>query len=230
MFNLVLPRQVGSHSPRPGTVLKPSRCDGPSPRAALDRLLRALQHHHPETVRHALRVRHYALRLATALGLDRRQRQQLGLAATLHDLGKMALPRAVLDKPAALTAEEFRLVQEHPATAERFLAPFLRDREVLAAIRGHHERFDGTGYPDGLRGRAIPLLARVLAVADCYDAMTSDRPYKPALPRAQAAEALARAAGTQLDPELVELFLQGIAHPCASRGAGLAPAPEGKVA
>jgi HD-GYP domain-containing protein (c-di-GMP phosphodiesterase class II) len=123
----------------------------------------------------------------------------------------------VLQKPGRLTAEESLRVQRHPAAGERLLAADVRDPVVLAAIRHHHERHDGAGYPDRLRGERIPLLARVLALADCYDAMRSDRPYRPGLSRAAALAAVRQAAGTQFDPRLTAAFLaleEGPARAC----------------
>jgi diguanylate cyclase len=179
--------------------------------------MRALGEHDPETVGHCWRVRRHALRLAVALGLGRGACRQLAVAAVLHDVGKVEVPRAVLQKPGRLTAEESLRVQRHPAVGERLLAADVRDPVVLAAIRHHHERHDGTGYPDRLRGEAVPLLARVLALADCYDAMRSDRPYRPGLSRPAALAAVRQGAGTQFDPRVAAAFLaleEGPARAC----------------
>jgi HD-GYP domain-containing protein (c-di-GMP phosphodiesterase class II) len=179
--------------------------------------MRALQAHDPETVGHCWRVRRQALRLAVALGLGRGACRQLALAAVLHDVGKVEVPRTVLQKPGRLTAEESLRVQRHPAAGERLLAADVRDPVVLAAIRHHHERHDGAGYPDRLRGEHVPLLARVLALADCYDAMRSDRPYRPGLSRPAALAAVRQGAGTQFDPHLAAAFLaleEGPARAC----------------
>src|SRR4029077_19378264 len=131
---------------------------------------------------HSLRVRLYSLKLADALGLNPRERKLLSLAATLHDIGKVGIPEAVLNKPGPLNEQEYRVIQEHPVIGERILTPIIRNKTVLAVIRGHHERMDGRGYPDGLAGTEIHLLARVLTVADCFDAMTTSRAYRGALP------------------------------------------------
>jgi HD-GYP domain-containing protein (c-di-GMP phosphodiesterase class II) len=151
-------------------------------------------------------VRGYALRLGEAVGLDSRQRRLLSLAAKLHDIGKVGVPDAILHKPAALDADEDRVVREHPVIGERILAPVIRHREVLAAIRGHHERLDGRGYPDGLRGEAVPLLARLIAIPDCFDALTTSRAYRAALPAGQALAILDAGAGSHFDPEFVRAF------------------------
>jgi HD-GYP domain-containing protein (c-di-GMP phosphodiesterase class II) len=181
------------------------------------RWLRALAVHDPETVGHCWRVRRHTLRLAVALGLGRGASRQLALAAVLHDVGKVEVPRTVLQKPGRLTAEELLRVQQHPVAGERLLAADVRDPVVLAAIRNHHERHDGAGYPDRLRGETVPLLARVLALADCYDAMRSDRPYRPGLSRPAALAVVRQGAGTQFDPHLAALFLaleEGPARAC----------------
>ena len=179
--------------------------------AAIDSLVRTLEARDRNTSGHSMRVRSYVLRLADALGLDRRLRRQLGLAAKLHDIGKVGLPENVLNKTGALTPQELIVVREHPVIGERILAPIIRSRRVLSAIRGHHERFDGQGYPDGLRGEAIPLLARILTVADCFDAMTSVRAYRDALSWSDAKEVLRQGAGTQFDPAFVKPFLAALA-------------------
>ena len=179
--------------------------------SAVASLVRAMEERDLYTAGHSRRVRAYALGLAEALHLDARQRRLLSLAAQLHDIGKVAVPDAILRKPAALADEEAAVVREHPVTGERILAPIVRSRAVLAAIRGHHERLDGTGYPDRLRGEHIPLLARVMAIPDCFDALTSQRAYRAALPPAQALGILQAGAGTHFDPELVRAFL-AVAH------------------
>jgi response regulator RpfG family c-di-GMP phosphodiesterase len=175
--------------------------------SAITSLARAVEERDPYTAGHSRRVRAYALELAHALRLDARRRRQLSLAAQLHDIGKISIPDHVLNKPARLTDEEFHTVQLHPATGERILAPVLRNKAVLAAIRGHHERLDGTGYPDGLRGMQVPLLARLIAIPDCFDALTTSRAYRAALPLEDALGVLQDGAGRHFDPELVRLFV-----------------------
>lgn len=175
--------------------------------SAIDSLVRLLEARDPYTSGHSLRVSGYTMRLGERLDLDEKTRSRLKLAAKLHDIGKVGLPESILNKPAKLTPEEFMLVRKHPVTGERVLAPIIRSRHVLAAIRGHHERFDGLGYPDNLRGGNIPLLARIIAIADCYDALTSSRAYRHAMSEAAALQIIQHGAGTQFDPELVPLFI-----------------------
>lgn len=125
----------------------------------------------------------------------------------LHDAGKVAVPDAVLNKPAALTDLEWGLMRAHPVVGAVLLEPFDEHGTAVAVVRHHHERFDGGGYPDGLRGEQIPLAARVFAVADTYDAMTSHRPYRSALRHDQAVEEILRCRGTQFDPQVVDAFV-----------------------
>lgn len=180
--------------------------------SAVNSLVRTLEARHPDTSGHSLRVRDHAVRLARALGWEKRQRQQLAVAAKLHDIGKVGLPEGLLNKPGPLTAEERRVMEGHAATGERVLAPVIRSQTVLAAVRGHHERFDGSGYPDRLCGESIPLMARTLALADCYDALTNQRPYRAALSRPAALEIIRAGAGTQFDPELVPVFAEVVSR------------------
>ncbi len=132
----------------------------------------------------------------------------LRLGGALHDVGKLAVSRTVLNKPGPLTDEELVEVRAHPEIGARMVALEQALRPALPAVLHHHERWDGAGYPAGRRGPAIPLEARILAVADAFDAMTSDRPYRAALPAGAAAEELGRCAGTQFDPEVCRVFLE----------------------
>lgn len=153
---------------------------------------------------HAARVTSYALTLADTMGgFDI---ASLRLASDLHDVGKIGVPDAVLNKPDRLTADEVAAIRRHPEIGERILEPLIDDRFVTGVVRSHHERWDGAGYPDGLAGEAIPPAARLLAVADTLDAMTSDRAYREGLSWEVALEEIRRCAGTQFDPALVEVF------------------------
>jgi putative nucleotidyltransferase with HDIG domain len=176
--------------------------------SAIDSLVRTMEERDAYTAGHSLRVRTYSLLLAQSLGLDDRQRRELSLAAKLHDIGKVGVPEAILNKPGPLTLAETMEVRKHPVIGERILRSIIRNRHVLSAIRGHHERMDGTGYPDGLKGTQIPLLARVIAVTDCFDALTSARAYRAPLSPTQALESLQASAGTHFQPELVRAFVE----------------------
>jgi putative nucleotidyltransferase with HDIG domain len=176
--------------------------------SAIESLVRVLEERDPYTAGHSLRVHRYALRLADAVGLDGRQRKLLSLAAKLHDIGKAGVPESILHKPGRLTLAEESVVREHTVIGERILRPIIRNRDVLAAIRGHHERLDGNGYPDGLCGDQISFLARMIAIPDCFDAMTTERSYRAALPLSQALGVLSAGSGSHFDPELVRAFVK----------------------
>lgn len=178
--------------------------------SAITSLVRTIEARDSYTSGHSNRVRQYAMQLAKYIGMDEKQRKRLNLAAKLHDIGKVGLAEGILNKPARLSASEFDLVKEHPAVGERILKPIIRNREVLAAIRGHHERFDGAGYPDCIGGEEIPFLARMITVADCYDALTSSRAYRGAMSQDDALGLLNDGAGTQFDPHLIPPFIRMI--------------------
>jgi HD-GYP domain-containing protein (c-di-GMP phosphodiesterase class II) len=152
---------------------------------------------------HSLRVGQYAERLALQLGVSADDAYLIFLAGRLHDIGKCAIRNEVLLKPGALDDEERAHMCIHPAVGGTMLASFALFKECARYVRGHHERFDGQGYPDGLAGEAIPLGARVIAVVDAFDAMTTTRPYRKALPLAEARRRLTEGAGTQWDPAVV---------------------------
>ncbi len=156
---------------------------------------------------HSERVSELAARIATRLGLDAEQIELTRLAGSLHDLGKLAIPEEILRKPGELTDSERLVLERHPQIGFRMLDSLGVD-PVADVVLHHHERWDGAGYPDGLRGDAIPLGARIIFVADAYDAMTSDRVYRPKRSPASAIAELERCAGTQFDPEIVTAFVE----------------------
>jgi ribonuclease P protein subunit RPR2 len=155
---------------------------------------------------HLDRTQAYGLALARAVDPELAT-EELGFGFFLHDIGKVGVPEHVLRKPGPLTAQEWEIMRTHPVLGAQIVAPiaFLGGAERL--VRHHHERFDGTGYPDGLRAEEIPLAARVFAVADAFDAMTSDRPYRAAMPLERALEEIVDGAGSQFDPEVVRVFV-----------------------
>jgi HD-GYP domain-containing protein (c-di-GMP phosphodiesterase class II) len=158
------------------------------------------------TGHHAERVAAYAMAIGTAAGTELTDRPEIEFGFLLHDVGKVAIPDAILYKPEPLEPDEFRLMARHPVIGWEIV----RDVEFLGeardVVRSHHERWDGTGYPDQLEGEAIPLAARVFAVADTLDALTSDRPYRTASSFADAREVIHENAATQFDPGIVEAF------------------------
>jgi putative nucleotidyltransferase with HDIG domain len=160
-----------------------------------------------ETTGHSFRVALYAVALAKAAGIRGEELKDIEWGALLHDVGKMVVPDEVLRKVGPLTAHEWQIMRQHPTWGFDMLAEasFLK-REALDIIYSHHERWDGGGYPRGLAGTRIPLTARIFAVVDTYDAITSDRPYRRARPHQTAIAELVRVSGSQLDPRMVELF------------------------
>jgi diguanylate cyclase (GGDEF)-like protein len=175
---------------------------------------------------HSEDVTGYALFLADALHLPEEDRRLLRLAGLLHDIGKIGIPDGILRKPAPLTGEEFEVVKQHVALGDAIVGAVPQLADVRAGVRHHHERWDGTGYLDGLQGEAIPRLARILAVADAYSAMTTTRPYRKALAPDEALARLAQAAGTQLDPKLAMAFVTAMRRRLAE-GTGPLPAVPG---
>ncbi|MDI3480961.1 MAG: hypothetical protein PWQ97_616 [Tepidanaerobacteraceae bacterium] len=163
---------------------------------------------HSYTAGHSERVAEYTYKLAKAMGMKEEEAQRLKLAGYLHDAGKVAVPRSILDKPGRLTMDEFKLMKRHPVYTMEILSmvSFLKDLVVIAG--GHHERYDGSGYPDGLAGEAIPFGARLMAVADAYDAMTSLRPYQPQRNFAEAKEVIEKNAGSQFDPKVAKVAVK----------------------
>jgi len=161
---------------------------------------------------HSERVSRMAVETARAVGLGVEGVGRVRLAGRLHDIGKIGVRESVLSKPAALTPAEYEHVQTHPIIGERILAPTLIDAEIVRMVRHHHERYGGGGYPDSLAGSDIPLGARVLAVADAFDALTSDRPYRPRLSLEDAVGVLREGAGAQWQPTLVEALVQVVAE------------------
>lgn len=159
---------------------------------------------------HSEHVTSLALYLADALGLSDDDRRRLRLAGLLHDVGKVGIPDAILRKPGPLTDAEHEVVKQHVALGDVMVGAVPQLAEVRAAVRHHHERWDGSGYLDGLRADGIPLLARILSVADAYSAMTTDRPYRKALSAKEALARVAQAGGTQLDPKLAMVFVSAM--------------------
>jgi putative two-component system response regulator len=177
-------------------------------------LARALEAKDAYTRGHSIRVSRYAVATARRMGFQGALLDGIRLGGELHDIGKIGTRESVLHKPGSLTADEFRQISEHPILGERMLSPLARESpDVLRIVRSHHERLDGRGFPDGLRGERIPVEARIVAVADAFDAMTTRRPYRESRPPEQAMAELRRVAGTQLDPEAVEAFVAAHPHP-----------------
>jgi HD-GYP domain-containing protein (c-di-GMP phosphodiesterase class II) len=161
-----------------------------------------------QTRGHGDRVTALAEPVARRLGWDRERIAELRFGAPLHDIGKVAIRRDVLRKPGPLTLDELHQIRRHPRAGAELVLPIRSAHRALPYVLFHHERWDGGGYPAGIRGRSIPLEARLIAVADAFDAMTSSRPYRPALEFDRALVELASCAGTQFDPLVAEAFLE----------------------
>jgi two-component system cell cycle response regulator len=177
-----------------------------------DVLLGLLRERDPDLDTHVQQVARLAQRFGRELGLSGDELKTLIAAAELHDVGKTAIPEAILDKPSALDAQERSFIERHTLIGERIIAAAPTGRPVAAIVRATHERYDGHGYPDRLAGEQIPLAARIIAICDAYEAMTSTRSYRAAMPRHEAIAELRRCAGGQFDPQLTETFLRILAR------------------
>ena len=166
----------------------------------------AIESRDPYTGGHVQRVTGYAVRLAEAAGLDQATLGRVRLGGMLHDIGKVAVPDAILRKPGRLEPDEFKIMQTHAAVGHQIISPIPQLAPVANIVRHHHERWDGRGYPDGLAGAGIDPLARIAAIADTFDAMTSDRPYRKGLPFATARAEIAKNSGSQFDPNMALLL------------------------
>jgi len=176
--------------------------------AMLDALLVAVDNKDRYTRRHSEDVLAYSLQIAQGLGLSGEDQQRVAVAALLHDVGKIGVPNAVLRKPGRLTGEEFEAIRQHPLMGAVIVGAVPGFEDTLDAIRHHHERWDGAGYPSGLRGEDTPLTARLMAVADAFSAMTTDRPYRKGMDEGRALAILESGAGTQWDPTCAHAFLR----------------------
>ena len=180
---------------------------------ALAALARTIDASSPWTAGHSERVTALALRMAAHLGLNQADCDTLRRGGLLHDIGKIGLPPEILDKPGRLTSDELAKVRQHPALGARILSPIAAFKEAIPIVLHHHERYDGLGYPEMRQGEEIPRLARLLAVADVYDALVSDRPYRNGYSHEFALEHIRAAKGTQFDPAMVDLFMTVISMP-----------------
>lgn len=168
----------------------------------------ALDERDAYTYGHSSRVTELSLALGKRLGLKRVELEMLELGSILHDIGKIGVPDTILNKPAALNAEEIELVRQHPIKGERIieLNQTKKMHLIVDCIRNHHEHFDGSGYPDGLIGEKIPVLARIVSIADAFDAMTSLRTYRKKMTQEEALEEILRCSGSQFDPHMAREF------------------------
>ena len=173
-------------------------------------ILKALDAKDSYTFGHSMRVAYFSLVTGTEAQLSKDEMYELELSAIFHDIGKIGTPDAVLNKPSRLSEEEFQIMKQHPEKSWEILKEYPQFEKIAANARFHHERFDGKGYPLGLKGDDIPVAARIILIADTFDAMTSTRPYRKGLPYEVAFEELIQFSGTQFDPNLVRLFIEGM--------------------
>ncbi len=173
-------------------------------------LASAMEAKDPYTRGHSERVADFSRKIALEMGLPQKQADDLHRAGLMHDIGKIGIPDLILQKPSPLTREEMAIVKLHPLIGKQILSPAKFLEPLIPAVYHHHERFDGKGYLEGLRDGSIPLEARIMAAADAFEAMTSDRPYRKALKVEEALEELKRGKGTQFDPDVVDAFLRAM--------------------
>jgi len=160
------------------------------------------------TLGHSERVTRISLAVADEIGIDQKEREALRVAGLIHDIGKVIVPGEILNKPDGLTREEYSIIKKHPVIGYNFVEHLAGFKEVRNGILSHHERFDGKGYPNGLKGENIPFIARIIAAADAFDAMTSDRPYRKSFSEEHAIEELLANKGTQFDAQVIDAFIQ----------------------
>lgn len=177
------------------------------------------------TAGHSQRVARFALLIARSLGLPKEEVDVIGQVALLHDIGKIGMLDKILNKPANLSPEERETIKAHPVLGAQILAPVRTFEKHVAGIKHHHEMYDGTGYPDGLKGKQIPLAGRIVCLADAFDAMTSTRPYRVGLPLEFAIQEMKKMAGRQFCPECVEAFVRVLQATGASDAVPTGPAP-----
>lgn len=156
---------------------------------------------------HSMRVAKYAGMIASRMGLDDEKVEEITNMAMLHDIGKIGVPDAIINKPSNLSGEEYDIIKGHPGIGSDILSEMPEIKEIGVGARWHHERYDGTGYPDGLKGEEIPLEARIICVADAYDAMTSNRSYRKYMPQDKVEEEIRKGRGTQFDPKIADIML-----------------------
>ena len=187
---------------RAGLITIPKRIDAVG--TTLEILAQIIDMKHPYTAGHSLRVSRYAMAIALAMNLDHDTITKIKWAGLIHDIGKLSLSRRVLDKTTKLTTEEYNKIKKHAQLTQQILNMVSTLKEITPIAAGHHERFEGTGYPSGLKGKDIPLGSRILSVCDAFDAMTSNRPYRKPLTSEVACRELKRHSGTQFDPQIVK--------------------------
>ena len=173
-------------------------------------LVKTLEYYDQYTRGHSERVALWSAKLAKVMGVDSEGQRQIYFASLMHDIGKIFVPQAVLNKVSHLTEEEYLLIQSHSVKSAELINKVEGMENFASIVLHHHEKYDGSGYPDGLKGKAIPYFSRIISVADSYDAMTSNRPYRKLLSKEYAISELLRCKGTQFDPALIDPFIEKV--------------------
>lgn len=173
-------------------------------------ILQALEAKDKYTYGHSMRVTYFALVVGKELGISDQELYELEVSALFHDVGKIGVPDHILNKPSRLDEDEFQVMKKHPEMSAEILRGYDIFETAATNAKHHHERFDGRGYPDGLKGESIPLFSRIILIADTFDAMTSTRPYRKGLPYSVAFEELMQFSGSQFDTDLVKAFIRGM--------------------
>lgn len=177
---------------------------------SLRAIIASLEEKDSYTHGHSIRVAEYSVMIAEELGFSESQVREVELSALFHDIGKIGIPDSILMKPARLTPAEFEIMKSHPVRSAQIMEKISALHNLIPGIRHHHERYDGLGYPDGLQGNEIPLYARIILIADTFDAMTSTRPYRLALDKEVAIAELRHCSGSQFDTPLVDAFIRAM--------------------
>lgn len=177
---------------------------------SLRAIIASLEEKDSYTHGHSIRVAEYSVMIAEELGFSEKQIREVEISALFHDIGKIGIPDSILMKPARLTPAEFEIMKSHPVRSAQIMEKITALHNLIPGIRHHHERFDGLGYPDGLKDTEIPLYARIILIADTFDAMTSTRPYRLALDKEVAITELRNCSGTQFDTPLVDAFIRAM--------------------
>jgi putative nucleotidyltransferase with HDIG domain len=174
--------------------------------SAIASLAAAIDERDPYTRGHSERVTEYSLAMADEMAMDAKGREVVHIAGLLHDIGKIGIDDAILRKPSGLTKAEYNIIKQHPGKGANIMAPIKQLQKIIPSMRHHHERFDGQGYPEGIEGNKIPLPARIIAVSDTFDAMTSERPYQVAMEEKKVVDLIMSWSGSRFDPEVCAAF------------------------
>jgi putative nucleotidyltransferase with HDIG domain len=176
--------------------------------SAIASLAAAIDERDPYTRGHSERVTEYSLAISDEMSLDSKEREVVHIAALLHDIGKIGIDDGILRKPSGLNKSEYMIIKKHPGKGANIMSPIKQLKKIIPSMRHHHERYDGEGYPDGIKGEKIPLPARIIAVSDTFDAMTSDRPYQVAMDDEEVVALIQSWAGTRFDPQVCNAFVK----------------------